>query len=280
VKSANEPVAGLAVSPAMIDSRFAPPLRLPGKPDQTLAPWDYMSLTDQSRDPTLLGRHWGLTEEALDTIDKGGFELFGVEYAALELIAYTTGDKLGPRPRLVARYDRALAARGLLEEVTVLEVVEGGRYKPICVAGLRGKLNHDEASRAEFFAFRREYLRLLVGKRDNAERQVAAIQDRDRELKAFFDQKQARSRRKRSGGREVSAQPIRQADLRKEEESKLGKALLSNAPADPAESARDSITSGGGARPSKAFTRVKPESKKGLGEALGGASGFTSGQSE
>lgn len=274
--------SGPTAAPDTVDSRFAPLLRIPGKPDQTLAPWYYMTITDESRDPTLLGRDWGLTEEPIDTIDKGGFELLGVEYAAVQLIPYTTGDKVGPRPRLIARYDRARAARGLLGEVAVLEVLDGGRYRHLCVAEPRGNLTHDEASRAEFFAFRREYLRVLVGKRHEAERQFVAIQDRDRELKAFYDQKQARSRRKQSRGREVSAQPIRQADLRKEEEKKkLGKALQRNAVSAPADSSGPaSKGSGGSARPSNTSTRVKPSAKKGLGNALGGASGFRTDQGE
>lgn len=274
--------SGSMASPDTIDSRFAPPLRLPGKPDQVLSPLDFMALTEESRDPTLLGTHWGLTEESIDTIDKGGFELLGVEYAAVQLIPYTTGDKVGPRPKLIARYDRARAARGLLEEVAVLEILEGGRYRQVCIAEPRGKLTHDEASRAEFFAFRREYLRVLVGKRDEAERQFVAIQDRERELKAFFDQKQARSRRRQSGGREVSAQPIRQADLRKEEEKKkLGRALQGTAASDPGGStAAASTVSRGSARPSRSSTHAKPSSKKGLGNALGGASGFRPDQDE
>ena len=93
--------SGSTAVPDTVDSRFAPPLRIPGKPDQTLAPWYYMTITDESRDPTLLGRDWGLTEEPIDTIDKGGFELLGVEYAAVQLIPYTT--------ELQREFDRAIA---------------------------------------------------------------------------------------------------------------------------------------------------------------------------
>jgi hypothetical protein len=260
---------------------FRPPLRLPGKPDQTFSPKDYMALTDQSRDPTLLGKTWGLTEEPINTISKGGFQLFKVEYAATQLIPYTTGDKLGPRPQLVARYDRARAARGLLEEVTVLEIMDGGKYRTICIAGPRSRLSHEEASHAEFFAFRREYVRVLIGKRDEAERQFVAIHERDRELKAFLDKRKARARQKRTGKREVSAKPITLADLRAKEKERLGEALQGEGPVDQAAStATGSKPKRGGARPSRSSTHVEHSAKKDLGDALGGATGFRSDEAE
>lgn len=281
ITAPNGPASESNVDPQAIDPRFAPPLRLPGRPDQTLSPMNYIALTNHSRDPTLLGRDWGLTEEPIETIHKGGFELFGVEYTAVELIPFTTGDKVGPRPVLVARYDRARGARGLLEQVTVLEVLEGGRYRLLCVAEPRDRLSHDEASRAEFLAFRREYVRVLLGKRAMAERQVLALQERDRELKEFFDKKQARSRHKPAGAREASAQPIRQADVRKEQENKLGKALQADEKVVRcAESTTESKGNRAGGRPRSSSTRVQGAPKSGLGNALGGATGFTSNPDE
>lgn len=255
------------------DPAFKAPLRLPGRPDQVLSPSEYGKLTDQSRDPTLAGADWGLVEEPIETVGKDGIQLFGMEYMATELIPYTSGDKVGPRPKLVARYDRALAARGLLKDVKVLEILEGGHYRPLCVATPRHEFNHAEASGAVFLAFRREYVRVLLAKRTEAERRVSTFSQQDQELKAHFDRERARSRRKRSGKRDVSAQPITLKDLRKEEDKRLGTVLQETAPniqAPPTSPKRKA----GGVRRSGTAIHATESDKSNLGDVLGGMTGF------
>lgn len=269
------------------------PDRLPGERDQILSPNDFMALTNQAGDPTQLGDDWGLHEVSIDTIDKNGFQLHGTAYAASELIPYTTGDKKGPRPRLVARYDRAQAARGVLREVKVLEVLEGGAYRPVCVAVPREQLKHDTASRAEFLAFRREYLRVLTRKRNLTEREIQAHREQERELKAFFDEQSAHARRKLKLERGVSARATvygeaeqrgkKEAARRKQE--RVGKALQQAdlAAIEENSSKTDEVESAPGAtgRHRHSSTVLSAEEKSGrIGTALGGKSGFVNDEDE
>jgi len=269
------------------------PDRLPGERDQILSPIDFLALTNQAGDPTHLGNDWGLHEVGIDTLDKDGFQLHGVEYTAVELIPYTTGDKDGARPQLVARYDRAQAARGVLREVKVLEVLEGGAYRPICIAIPREQLKHDVASRAEFLAFRREYLRVLTSKRNLTEREVQAHREQERELKAFFDEQGAHARRKLKVERGVSARATvygengqrgdRERARRKQE--RVGKALQQSDLAAIEENASkaDDVGSAPGAtgRHRHSSTVLSAEEKSGrIGTALGGKSGFVKDEDE
>ncbi|MFW5902146.1 MAG: tyrosine-protein phosphatase, partial [Thermodesulfobacteriota bacterium] len=198
------------------------PDRLPGEPDQVLSPTEFIAFTNQAGDPTGLGEDWGLVEEPIDTIDKNGFWLHGVEYTAAELIPYTTGDKKGPRPQLVARYDRAHAARGVLREVKVLRVLDGGQYDPLCIAVNRDRLKHDEAGRAEFLAFRREYLRVLMAKRNLSERAVLAFEEQENEIKSFFDEQDAHERKRLKVARSVSARVMVDVEGEGEESVRAG----------------------------------------------------------
>lgn len=262
------------------EAEFPAPVRLPGRPDKVLTPLEFTALTGRSRDPVQLGDDFGLTEERVDTIDKNGFQIFGRKYMHAALTPYTSGDKSGPRPTLVARYDRALAARGILEEVKVLEVLDGGVYKPICLAVPREKFNSEAASRAEFFAFRREYLNVLLAKRKLAGKDILVLREQDRELKAFFDKQRARSRKKPKGQREVSAQPITLDDLR-EQPSPIGTAIQET----DASSVHENHSAApmppkGSARPSTSFTHVEETATDGLGNALGGPIGFVADQDD
>ncbi len=251
-----------------------------------LSPMDFIGLTSQGMDPTRLGDDWGLHEVDIDTIDKDGFQLHGVAYTAAELIPYTTGNKEGPRPHLVARYDRAQAARGVLRDVKVLEVIEGGVYRPVCIAVPREQLKHDGASRAEFMAFRREYLRVLVAKRNLTEREIQAHRGQEQELKAFYDEQGAHARRTLKVERGVSARATVYGedpqgagnDGKRQKQERIGKALQE---ADSAVSEADGSDAGikpaqkDTARHGTTSTRVSADDKSGrIGTALGGKSGF------
>jgi hypothetical protein len=238
---------------------------------------EYMErLPSYSRDPSLLGEDWGLTEEEIDTIGKDGLQLFGRSYVHPELVPYTTGNKSGPRPKLVVRYDRALAARGILGKVKVLEVIEGGKYKPICEAVPREQYT-DPASRAEFFAFRREYVRVLKAKRKLAESNLLALLQHERELQKFFDSQRARSRRKPAVERSVSALPITLDDPPQEghrlgEELQRARARNHSPGCRPGTPKKDS--------PQAAVRSSGPKRIRGLGTVLGGAVGFVKGEDE
>lgn len=184
------------------------PDRIPGQPDQVLSPNDYRALTDKSLDSSMLGDAWGLTEEPIETVHKSGFRILAGEYMAAELISYTTGNKRGPRPQLFARYDRALAARGVLREVKVFEVTDGGAYHEVCIAIPREHFKHDLGIRAEFLTYRAEYIKVLEAVRGSSQRQLLALEEQSPAIARFFEEHAAHSSRHLKVHREVSAQPV------------------------------------------------------------------------
>lgn len=249
------------------------PDRVPGQSAQVLSPVDFFALSDHSQDPSLLGDDWGLATREIDTIAKGGFQFYNIEWFAKELIPFTTGDKTGARPTFVARYDAALAARGVLREMKVLRKLSSGVFRPFCIAVPRHKLRFDQATREEFIAYRNEFLRVLKAKRGFNQREVQLLENQEAELRSLWDAQDAHADRRPTGDREVSAQPVFGSDDSDDgtTENPMARALQivsETNEAAPAESE-------GGVEPSKSSTPVSgQEQRRDLGTALGGTEGF------
>ena len=231
-----------------------------------LSPSEYFALTDQSQDGTFLGDDWGLTEKPIKTVTKKGFHLHGTIYTAKELIEYTTGDKRGPRPELVARYNRALAARGALETVKVLEKKSTGVYRPICTAYSRDRLMEGTTSWDEFLAYRRAFVEALKSRRGISRRDFLILEDQEQDLKAAWDEQQAYARKRPDDEREVSAKPIYDGEDPGTDGStdEIGRQLQERR----RETNDEPDTRRGGAGRSGSSTPGSDEKRPGLGEAL------------
>lgn len=253
------------------------PDRIPREPCQALTPIDYFALTDHSQDASLLGDDWGLAETEIETIDKDGFELYGTTWNAKELVPFTTGDEkaarpTAARPTFVARYDAALAARGVLREVKILRKLSTGEYKPFCIAEPTHKLKTSVASREEFLAYRDAFLNLQKSKRGFNLREAQLLENREAELRALWDEQDAHASRPTRGDREVSAQPIFGFDQSSSgPDNRMARALH-----DVAQENESSPDQGeGGVEPSSSSTSANAqENRRDLGTALGGTEGF------
>jgi hypothetical protein len=110
---------------------FDQPNMVPGRPGRNLSPREMVNLTHEPRecqddDPGI----W-LTETRLGGVGKQGVQLLRQHFTGLDGIELTTGPKNRVRRDLVLRYDRARLARGVLEELEVLERDEHGIVHPL-----------------------------------------------------------------------------------------------------------------------------------------------------
>lgn len=114
-----------------------PVRKAPGVAAVTFSPNEFFELTHAPRldlDPE--DDDLFLTEEPVKTVHKNGIALGDEIYFHPALLPFVSGPKGAPRPNLVVRYDRALFARGVLDEIRVLEQTQGG-YTEICRCRLR-----------------------------------------------------------------------------------------------------------------------------------------------
>jgi hypothetical protein len=101
---------------------------------RTLTPLEFFDMTFEARTGADdLGDDFGLFEEPCLTVGKDGVEIHKQKFWHPDLGEYTTGTKKVQQRFLVLRYDQALAARGVLEEVHLLEKDDQGRYDHLMV---------------------------------------------------------------------------------------------------------------------------------------------------
>lgn len=195
-------------------------------PRGTLSPLAFYALTQQERsDLSGLGDDFGLVEEKCDTISKNGVQLLSRWYTHPEIAAYTTGDKKGPQRKMVIRYDRALAARGVLEEIQLLAVDDHGRYTPLLQL-LPHERVKERWSSDDLVRRRNALLNALLRKRSDAEQAYAAIQRGEEMVDRLIDDTIARERLQRKH-REAPrpAAPIVDGEEPGGNEGELGSAL-------------------------------------------------------
>lgn len=158
-----------------VDSGIGTPRRIPGQGKVLFSPTRLFALTRVVRDDIDVDDIdlW-LTEEPLETVHKNGIMVGHEWFVADELLRYTTGDKGGPRPDLVIRYDRSRLARGLLEEVRVFERTATG-YDLVCVA-IRREQFLATIKRDRFLRARNAHLKGLLARRSTFENDYVALQ--------------------------------------------------------------------------------------------------------
>lgn len=138
------PNAGQEDSSSAADGRVVPMLqpmrRVHGTRDACFSPLALYALTRcDNREPTAAERELFWTEKPVKTVGKWGIKFGGEWYSSPELIPWTTRNTKDPSPELVMRYDRALFARGQLQEISVYEVEPGDKRRFICTAHYRGE---------------------------------------------------------------------------------------------------------------------------------------------
>lgn len=135
-----------------------------------LSPLQFFALTNQPRADLdgLSEEDVGLVEERCTRIDKKGVERFNQFWDSPQLDPYRTGDKDGPQRLLFIRYDRALAARGVLPNMELLVRDDEGRLVDRITlyrhGSPRAQLSVDDAMRTA-----NAYLSSMLKKRSEAE---------------------------------------------------------------------------------------------------------------
>lgn len=198
---------------------FREPGHVSGQPGEQFSPAGLYALTRVERtDVDPRDEDLWMTEEPLRTVHKGVFMLFRQRFAHDRLAPYSTGPKGRPRADLVVRYNRALLARGVLEEVKVLQRMDGGEYQEICRARPEAEYI-GRADWADVIRVRNARFRDLVGKRAMREQEYIALESGTEALERLVDEQLARERlRRRTRPEAIVASPIyaeREADVRR-----------------------------------------------------------------
>lgn len=206
----------------MLQEPYAPPVRR----GRHLSPLMFYSMTHQARtDVEGLGEDFGLVEEPCGTIDKRGVERLKRFYTHPELQAYITGNKRVPQRNLVIRYDRALAARGVLEEMQLLERDEQGRYTRLLDLVPQEKVQ-ERWSQDEIVRLRNAYAQALLKKNSGGERAYVMVQRGAELMDRLVEDTLARERlQRRQGKAPLPAAPIIDGEEPEQAADRLATAL-------------------------------------------------------
>ncbi len=107
---------------------FEHPNIVPGAPARGLSPREMVAATYEAREDQTQSPGLFMVETPLNAIGKDGIQFLRKQYTGLDLIPLTTGPKNRLRQDLMMRYNRAELARGVLEEIVVLERDAQGVY--------------------------------------------------------------------------------------------------------------------------------------------------------
>ena len=135
-----------------------------------LSPLQFLAFTQEPRADLdgLSIEDFGLTEERCTRVDKRGVEAFTHFYTSGELQAYLTGDRQSPQRDTYIRYDRALAARGVLETMEFLVRDDQGQVIDRILLHRQGS-PAVEASRDDIMRSRNAFVHALLKTRSNKE---------------------------------------------------------------------------------------------------------------
>jgi hypothetical protein len=188
---------------------FQPPDMWASGSARHLSPLQFFAATNEPR-ADLDGLDidgFGLTEERCTTVEKQGVRVLNRWYSSPELLPYMTGDKKVPQRRLHIRYDRALAARGVLRTVEFVERNQQDVTVKRFVLHLHRaplpELSSDDLTRA-----RNVHLSILLKRRGDAQAEVVAMAGLDLADKLMNEVKARARRQRRNGGPPTPAAPI------------------------------------------------------------------------
>ena len=148
---------------------FRPPSGFtPGTTEPCYSPHQFLALTQVGTDPEDDPALW-LTEEKVDVVHREGILLLKQYFYDTKLAQFVTGNtKPHKRPNLVVRYNRALLARHVLDEVIVYVQEPNGCYREICRAQAReNALAEVDVNLA--ISYQDKYREILAKKRTKAQ---------------------------------------------------------------------------------------------------------------
>lgn len=183
-----------------------------GMPGGRLKPFSperyYATFRCEPSDGGALDEDLFLVEEPLPRVEGRGLMLGNRWYwdPSEQLARLITGPAGAPKRKLLVRYDRALFAAGVLEEVLVVEVVDGGQRVPRVRCGLRDKVLA-EVEPAEFLKWRREYERRLRNSRELGQETLLRLQA-GQDAVARWHEETAAQHRRRSSTKHGPAAPV------------------------------------------------------------------------
>jgi hypothetical protein len=191
---------------------FRPPSAYtPGETEPCYSPHQFLALTQVGTDPEDDPALW-LTEERVDVVHKEGILLLKQYFYDSKLDRYVTGKtKPHKRPNLVVRYNRALLARHVLDEVIVYLQEPNGCYREICRPRVREKaLAEVDVNLA--VSYQDKYRRVLAQKRKKAQEAYLNQESGAEAVARLREQSQARAeRQKRSRPEPIAAAPMEHA---------------------------------------------------------------------
>lgn len=174
------------------------PRRLVGERDAQFTPAAFYALTrHQRRDIDPHDGGFFLVEESIDRIGKRGIPLGGEYYWSPELQEHVTGSSDVPTPNYFIRYDRALYARGTLDEVLLYREEPGGGRSLICRCTPREQAM-EELDHEEFLHRRNQFFKDLQTKGALAEHEFNMLQIGETKYEELLDQQAARRRSARN----------------------------------------------------------------------------------
>ena len=188
---------------------FRPPSGFtPGTTEPCYSPHQFLALTQVGTDPEDDPALW-LTEEKVDVVHREGILLLKQYFYDKKLDRYVTGrTKPHKRPNLVVRYNRALLARHVLDEVIVYLQEPNGCYREICRPRAREKaLAEVDVNLA--VSYQDKYQKVLANKRTKAQEAFLHRESGAEAVARLRERNQARAeRQKRSRPEPIAAAPI------------------------------------------------------------------------
>lgn len=197
---------------------FRQPTQLAGRAKAGFSPLEFFSLSHAPREQTTEADDalW-LTEEPCPRVSPEGISVAGRLFYDVELQPYVDTRLDVAPPNLVIRYDRALLARGVLDEVRVYRMEPDKSYREIC----RCKPRDQVSAEIDMNGVMRHYgqfVEVLLAKVSNAEGELFNRSHGEAALAQLRDAQAARERRRRSDKPKARvAEPITHKD-RKERE--------------------------------------------------------------
>lgn len=174
---------------------LGPPRAVPGRKVGRLSPEEYFVRTRRpARHADGFDEHAWLTTHPIGRVEKKGVRLGHQWYWCEDLMELISGPSGATRKTLYMRYDRALAARGVLREIIIVEQDPQGRFREICRCqsleeAMRGvDLHH-------FVAMRHQYLRQMTATRSLLEHEYVRLEAGTDTVEALVNDELARRRR-------------------------------------------------------------------------------------
>lgn len=202
------------------------PTRLPGQARRQFSPEQFFALSRVVRtDVSATDDGLWLTQEPCPKINPEGILFEGVLYWDLALQGLVDVGTAAPKRSFVIRYNRALFARGVLDEIVVLEQDAAGGYRERCRCRPRDEV--PEIDLNQVIAERERLIRVLTAKKARSHELQITLEKGTKALEELRDE-QARQRRlqRRTKRPPVAAAPIDPQSAREAQQERASAQVL------------------------------------------------------